>query len=163
MSANRSNIAWHLENQIPGEDHRAIGMVYEKMVELTAAEILALYTTPKELVEAPGVGKIAEFISAVLFLDYNSATYATRGDLTVNLHTTGIAISNTLDAADLVQKTADTYVLLPVKDDEETVLQDNEALELRCATGNPVTGNSTIKVSIMYRIHDFNAKHPRFS
>ena len=162
MPANRATIAWHLENQVPRGDQRAIGMVYEKIVELTSAEILALFTTTKELVAAPGVGKVLEFMSATFFIDYNTATYATRGDLTVNLATTGTAVSNTLDAADLVQKTADTYVLLPVKDTEETVLQDNEALELRCATGNPVTGDSTIKVSILYRIHDFNAKHPRF-
>ena len=160
--SNRSNIAWHLENQIPRENQRAIGMVYEKIVDVSSAELLALFTTPKELVEAPGVGKVAELLSAVFFVDYNSAAYATYGDLTINLHTTGTAISNTLDLADLLAKTADTYVRLPVADDEETVLQDNEALELRVATGNPITGDSPIKVAILYRIHDFNAKHPRF-
>lgn len=163
MSANRSNLWWHLENQLLGEDQRAVGMVYEKIVDLTSAEILALFTTPKQLVEAPGVNKVLEFLSATFFIDYNSTTYATRGDLTINLATTGTAVSNTLDAADLVQKTADTYVRLPIKDNEETVLQDNEALELRCATGNPVTGNSPIKVAILYRIHDFSNLNPRFS
>lgn len=163
MSANRSNLWWHLENQLLGEDQRALGMVYEKIVDLTSAEILALFTTPKQLVEAPGANKVIEFLSATFFIDYNSATYTTRGDLTINLATTGTAVSNTLDAADLVQKTADTYVRLPVKDHEETVLQDNEALELRCATGNPVVGDSPIKVAILYRIHDFNNLNPRFS
>ncbi len=162
MPAERYTMAWHIENQIPNVDERAIGMVYEKIVKLTSAEILALFTTTKELVAAPGVGKVLEFMSAVFFIDYNSATYTTRGDLTVNLATTGTAVSNTLDAGDLVQKTADTYVLLAVKDNEETVLQDNEALELRVATGNPVVGDSPIKVSILYRIHDFNDQHPRF-
>ena len=52
-------------------------------VELTTAEILALFTTPKELVATPGTRHVHEFISAVLILDYNSAAYATRGDLTV--------------------------------------------------------------------------------
>lgn len=162
MPANRATIAWHLENQIPRENQRAIGMVYEKLVSVSSAEILALFTTAKELVAAPGVGSVLEFISATFFIDYNSATYTTRGDLTVNLATTGTAVSNTLDAADLVQKTADTYVLLAVKDDEETVLQDNEALELRCATGNPLVGDSPIWVSILYRIHDFSSDNPRF-
>jgi len=162
MSANRANIAWHLENQRPREDNRAIGMVYEKIVDVSSAELLALSTTPKELVEAPGVGKVAELLSAVFFLDYNSAAYETYGDLTINLHTSNTAISNTLDAADLLEKTADTYVRLPVKDDEETVLQDNEALELRVGTGNPVTGDSPIKIAILYRIHDFTVEHPRF-
>jgi len=162
MAANRATIAWHLENQIPGTDRRAIGMVYEKMVDVSSAELLALSDTVKELVEAPGVGKVLELLSAVFFLDYNSAAYATYGDLTINLHTTGTAISNTLVSADLLEKTADTYVRLAVKDDEETVLQDNEALELRVGTGNPTAGDSPIKIAILYRIHDFNEKHPRF-
>ena len=163
MSANRSNIAWHLENQLLGQDSRAIGMIYEKIVDVSSAELLALSTTPKELVEAPGADKVVELLSAVFFVDYNSAAYATYGDLTINLHTTGTAISNTLDLADLLAKTADTYVRLPVADDEETVLQDNEALELRVATGNPVTGDSPIKVALQYRIHDFGGENPRFS
>ncbi len=163
MSANRSNLWWHLENQLLGEDQRAIGTVYDKIVDLTSAEILALFTTTKELVEAPGANKVIEFLSAVFFIDYGTATYTTYGDLTINLATTGTAVSNTLDAADLIQKTADTYVRLPVADDAETVLQDNEALELRCATGNPLVGDSPIKIAIQYRIHDFSDLNPRFS
>lgn len=160
MSANRSNIAWHLENQMLGDNQRAIGMVYEKQVELTSAEILALYTTPKELVEAPGAGKVLEFLSAVLFLDYGTATYATYGDLTVNLHTTGTALSDTVAAADLVQQTADAYRVMQVLS-ADVALKANEALELRCGTGNPVTGDSTIKVLIRYCIHDFSGNNPR--
>lgn len=160
MSANRSNIAWHLENQMLGENQRAIGMVYEKQVELTSAEILALYTTPKELVEAPGAGKVLEFLSAVLFLDYGTATYATRGDLTINLHTTGTALSDTVAAADFVQQTADAYRVMQALS-ADVALKANEALELRCATGNPDTGDSTIKVLIRYCIHDFSGNNPR--
>ncbi|UCF48291.1 MAG: hypothetical protein JSU89_14165, partial [Myxococcales bacterium] len=42
-------------------------------VEVTSAEILALNSTPKTLVPAPGAGKVLEFISAILILDYESA------------------------------------------------------------------------------------------
>jgi len=155
MGANRGNMPYHIKNQIQDADGDTAGVVLCREVRITSAEILALYTTAKELVAAPGVGKVLEFVAAVFFIDYGSATYASNGNLKVHLGTTGTAVSNQLDAADLVQKTADTYVRLPVKDDEETVLQDNENLELRCGTGNPDTGNSPIIVKVMYRIHDF--------
>ena len=90
MSANRSNIAWHLENQIPREDQRAIGMVYEKIVELTSAEILALFTTAKELVEAPGVGKVLEFVSGVFFIDIRCGT---TGEKMVNFRISDFTMS----------------------------------------------------------------------
>lgn len=155
MSANRANIGWHITEQILDKDEKVTGRVYEKEVKLTSAEILALYTTPKELVPAPGAGKVIELMSAVLFLDYGTATYASNGDLTINLHTTGTALSDTIDAADLIQQAADAYRVVQVLS-ADVALKANEAIELRCATGNPDTGDSTLTVKVMYRIHDFN-------
>ncbi len=124
-------------------------------VRVTSAEILALFTTAKELVAAPGSSKVLEFISMTSFLDHGGTDYATRGDLTVNLATTGTAVSATVAAGDLVQASADAYNICRALH-TDVVLKANEALELRCATGNPVTGNSILIVDIAYRIHDFN-------
>ena len=124
-------------------------------MRLTSAEILALFTTAKELVAVPGSGKVLEFISLTSFLDHGGTDYATRGDLTVNLGTTGTAVSATIAAADLIQASADAYNICRALH-TDVVLKANEKLELRCATGNPVTGNSILTVDIAYRIHDFN-------
>lgn len=159
MSANRSNIAWHLENQIPGTDQRAIGMVYEKIVEISAAEILLLKTAPKELVAAPGTGKVLEFISAVFFLDEGSADYS-GGALTIQTLTSNNTVSDSLSAANLLESTDDAYVMLQAVH-TETDLDVNEGLEL-VADADPTTGNGTLKVAVRYCIHDFNIKHPRF-
>lgn len=161
MSANRANIAWHLENQIPGDDRRAIGMVYEKIVELTSAEILALYTTPKELVEAPGAGKVIEFMSACLFLDHGGTDYAAGGDLVIQTITGNVAVSDVSPAAEFMNLSADAYEIIQALSDSTSVAV-NDGLELTNGSANHTTGNGTVKVSIMYRIHDFNTKHPRF-
>jgi len=152
---NRANVSWHIQNQLADSKGISAGKIYEKEVTVTSAELLALFTTPKELVAAPGAGKVLEFVSAVFFLDFNTVAYTTYGDLTVNLHTTDTAVSCTTAAADVIQAAADAYDVMQALS-ADVVLQDNEALELRCATGNPLAGNSILKIKVMYRVHDFN-------
>lgn len=130
------------------------GLVYAEGV-VTPAEILALFTTPKTLVPSPGAGKAIEFISAVLILDYETAAYATNGNLTV-ANETGTAYSNTVLLANLLAATADKMVQLMALDAADTgiVLLEDEGLELTCATGNPATGDSPLRYKIMYRVHE---------
>jgi hypothetical protein len=124
-------------------------------VELSSAEILALYTTSKELVAAPGSGKVIEFLSAVLFLDHGGTDYTTNGDLTIKSGSTGTSVSDTIAAADLIQKSADHYRVVQVLS-ADAQLDANESLVLTCGTGNPAAGNSILTVHVAYRIHDFN-------
>lgn len=124
-----------------------------KTVQLTSAEILALFTTQKVLVEAPGPGKVLEFVSMVSFLDHGGTDYATRGDLTVKLYTT--AVGAVIAKEDLVNASADAYNVTQVLS-ADVVLLANKALNLTCATGNPVTGNGILTCHVAYRVHDFN-------
>jgi len=161
MSANRSNIAWHLENQIPGTDRRAIGMIYEKLVEVSAAELLLLNTVPKVLVESPGAGKVIEFLSAVFFLDWSGTDFADGGDLIIR-SISDIVVSDAIPAADFMNLSADAYEVMQALS-ANTSLAVNDGLELyndtQAHTGG---GTSTVKVLVRYCIHDFNEKHPRF-
>ena len=156
MAANRANIGWYLDNQIGGEDDRFTGKVYNKEIDISAAEILDLFDTPKELVAAPGIGRVLEFLSIVIFLDYGTEIYATYGNLTVNYHDANTAVSNQLDEGTYLFNNADIYGVAQVLDAEVTLVA-NDALELRCGTGDPTAGGGgTLKVRIAYRIHDFN-------
>lgn len=156
MAANRANIGWYLDNQIGGEDDRFTGKVYNKEIDISAAEILDLFDTPKELIAAPGIGKVLEFLSIVIFLDAGTEIYATHGDLTVNYHTANTAVSNTLDEGTYLFSDADIYGVAQAID-EEVALAANDALELRCGTGDPTAGGGgTLKIRIAYHIHDFN-------
>ena len=163
MSANRANIYWHLENQIPSEDRRAIGMVYEKMVDVSAAEIIFLKDVPKELVAAPGAGKVLEFISAVIFLDYGTTVYTGGGNLTI-LYNSGSAVSDLVANSELINENEDTYENIgALAGAANQSLDVNTALELTVANADHAAGGGgTLKVAISYRIHDFNEKHPRF-
>jgi len=156
MAANRANIGWYLDNQIGGEDDRLTGRIYDKIITLTSAEILALNTTAKELVAAPGTGKVLEFISGVVFLDYGTTTYASYGHLIARTGTTNTQLSETLNKSHLVHRVADHYEVLRRLTSDNARLDDNESIELHASDGNPITGNGTIKIKVTYCIHDFN-------
>ena len=160
MAANRANIGWYLDNQIGGEDDRFTGRVYDKEVKLTSAEILDLYNTPKLLVAAPGTGKIIELLSAVFFLDYGTATYAAGGNLTIQTVTDNAALTPAISAADLINQAADHYrvvkSLVCSGGDDIELLSVNQGLELVNATAVHTTGDGTLTVKIIYRLHDFN-------
>jgi len=153
---NRSNLTYNIENSIADADGKIAGRVYEKEISITSAEIKLLVSAPKLLVAAPGPGKVLEFMSAVLFLDYGTATYDTNTSLTVQTITGNIALSGAVTAANFLHKAADAYTIMaPLGTAAGVVTNVNDGLEL-VAIGIPATGNSTMKIKVMYRIHDFN-------
>lgn len=122
-------------------------------VIVTPAEILALFTTSKELVPAPGAGYVLELVSAVLILDYVSADYATAGNLTIQTGTTGTALSDTVGAGDFLQASADAIRCVQALS-ADVQLDENESLVLACATANPTAGDSPVRVKVAYRVHE---------
>jgi hypothetical protein len=56
---------------------------------ITVAEMLALRATPKELVPAPGTGKVLELLGGILIYDYTAAFTESADNLGVRF-TTGL-------------------------------------------------------------------------
>lgn len=156
MGINRAFIGRALDDQIGGEDDRFTGRIYEKIISITSAEIKLLVTVPKLLVAAPGLGKVLEFVSAMLFLDYTAPAYTANTSLTIQTVTGDTPLSCAVTAANFLDLGADTYTIMAPLDTVAGVIADvNDGLEL-VAIGVPATGNSTMKVKVTYRIHDFN-------
>ena len=127
-------------------------------VVLTTAELLALFTTPKSLVEAQGTGTIIEFVSSLLAYEYNSIVYTigTAGNLQIKYTDgSGNAVSTTRAATGFVDQASDQLSLLE-KVGGTVVPIDNAALVLTCATANPTAGNSPINITVYYRVHQTN-------
>lgn len=153
---NRANLTWHIENSLEDGDGKTAGKVYEKTITITTAELLALRASPKELVAAPGAGIVLQFMGAVGFLDYNSATYTGNGNLTVNYtDNSGTAVSDSVAAAALFHQVNDCYEEFAILS-AETELTANAALVLVEATGEATVGDSPITIKIFYRILDFS-------
>lgn len=131
-------------------------------VRIVSAEVLLLATTQIKLVAAPGAGKVIQFISATLILDYGG-TNAFTGD-TNNLaikytDASGVAVSETIEMSSFIALTADTITkTLAVKDAVVTAAGSvNQALVLD-NIGSNFGGNAgddnVLIVKVSYIIHD---------
>lgn len=124
-------------------------------VEISAAEILALFTTPKELVAAPGAGKILEFISLMLAYDFNTTAYTigTATDLQVKYtDAAGAAVSTTEAVTGFLDGVADDLRSLDKLEVSVTPVV-NAALVLTLAVANVTLGDSPIHAKVAYRVH----------
>ncbi len=135
---------------------RTLTQKYER-VTVTSAEILALFTTPKPLVAAPGAGKFIEFLGATIMLDATTTAYAGVGateDLAIR-HTdaSGVIVSTTLEATGFIDQTTDQIrTIKPIATDITPVV--NSPLVLHMLNGEVTTGTGVLYVNVSYRIHE---------
>jgi hypothetical protein len=125
-------------------------------ITLTTAQVLALYTTPIQVLAAPGSGKAIVLVSLTAFLDYNSAAYdgVAAGENLVLSYTnasgTGLVLVETtgfLDqASDQVRHCRPSQAI-----DVDLTPVANAAVVAHILTGNIATGNSPLKLRIAWR------------
>jgi hypothetical protein len=118
---------------------------YAELV-ITSAEILALGSTPIEIVPACAAGKINLVQQVVCSMIYNSTPYATA----TNMYLEWDDLNNDFIIFDLSQAN-NWHVIKPF-----TIQHDSyslSALKVGTATVNPTAGDSDVKVGIYYKIH----------
>ncbi|GAI53569.1 unnamed protein product [marine sediment metagenome] len=123
-------------------------------VEISVDEILDLYTNPKELVAAPGAGKVLEFISLLLALDWSEGTAYTLGDATT------LQVKFTDGDGDAASSLEAVTGFLDQESDQVRLLSlmrgavVNEPLVLTLAGADVTDGDSPIHAKIAYRVHE---------
>jgi len=130
---------------------------------LTSAELLAIFTTPIQLVAAPGVGKVVVPITIALSYRYNTIAYTDNGGDIIIMPNGGGAPQDWASAAfhgvNFWTKTthqfrAQGYSLAIVAAGLLSSAYDNKALMIANDTANPTLGNGTIIVTVNYQIFD---------
>lgn len=128
-------------------------------VSIAAAAVATLRATPVTLVAAPGAGKILEFVSAEIFLDYTAPAYTESTDNLAIRYTgtTGTIVSQAIEAGGVADATGDTKTNALPKIDAISAKAacENQALVLH-NTGDGEWGNSggsAIRVKTAYRVH----------
>lgn len=126
-------------------------------VTVTSAELLALRATPKTLVAAPGAGRMLQFITAELILDYNSVGYTESADNMAVKYTdgSGVKVSEDIEATGFIDQTADTVTNAVFRKDTIVAASGaaNKALVLHnIGDGEYAAGNSPMRVKITYRV-----------
>lgn len=131
-------------------------------VTVTAAQMLALNATPKQLVAAPGAGLALVFEGAVVFLDYGTAAYAgiaSGEDLAVKYtDSSGLQVAS-CETDPFLTATADaTRYIHPYKaasGNSAITPLENAALVLHMLSGEITTGDSPVKLRVYYRTIPF--------
>ena len=132
-----------------------IGVIEKVDKLISTAQVLALFGTPIEIVPAPGAGVYLEFLGAYIFLDYNSAAYASdAGEDLVFKYTNaaGAVVSHSIDGT-VFHATADALAYArPSNPAADTIVAvANAAIVLHLLVGEWITGNSPLKIRCYYR------------
>jgi hypothetical protein len=118
-------------------------------VTLSSAELLNSFSAAKQLIAAPGAGKVNEVISITMRYNYLTAPYVTNTTLAVYYSTVEVAAhTGVLDQLASVIKVASPGIgFVSASADLE-----NQAVFIGTKTGNPTAGSGTLDVYVTYRI-----------
>ena len=123
------------------------------VTSLTAANIIAMYTTPVMIVPAPGAGK-AILVDSILFEMTTTSTAFTSGGAVSFAYSGGAGVHSGSIPASVVTAAAGTsYTMLgmPTATNGTTVLA-NTAVVISNATGVFASGTGTAKVQVWYSV-----------
>ena len=140
------------------------GAVGSVRTTIDSDAVKALTTTQAVLVPAPGSGRVLEFLSATLKLEYGGSNVFTEaGDnLTINYtDDSGVVVSEVIECTGFIDQSAHTLTCaIPVKDaivaytsaaNQALVLDNNNA----DFAGN-AAGDNNLIVDTLFRVVDFN-------
>lgn len=128
-------------------------------VSIAAAAVATLRATPVTLVAAPGAGKILEFVSAELILDWVTPGFTETTDNLAIRYTdgSGTIVSQAIEMTGFIDQVADTRTNALPKIDaiSAKTASENKALVLH-NTGDGEfggSGGSALRVKVAYRVH----------
>lgn len=129
--------------------------IHSRKVILTSAELLALFTTPKTIIEAQGEDTLIEFDSAVVHKPAGTAYsgIAAGEDLAFKYtNASGAQVNTTLETTGFLdQATAQTRITRQIATEYTPVV--NSPLVLHMLTGDITTGTSPLVITVFYKVY----------
>jgi len=125
-----------------------------QVTSLTAAQIIAMYTTPVAITPVPGSGKAVIVDSVVVEITRTSTVFTGGGVVQFQYHGQTTEIMAQSIAAASITGTAGTSILAlePVQTSGGSVITSAVAAEITNLTGVFAAGTGTAKVFCRYRI-----------
>jgi hypothetical protein len=129
---------------------------FSKTVTLSSSDIQTMYTTPVQLIAAPGSSKVISLDDVVFYLSYGTATYAGGGTVELNYDTDGTQLLGTTNVASCITTSSSNVQkgnILPISTSTFNITVGiNKAIVITNNTGVFTTGDGTLKVFLKYRI-----------
>jgi hypothetical protein len=135
-----------------------LGTFQTLVTTLTAAQVLAMYATPVQLIAAPGAGKSIQILGCLIRVTPTATQFASGGvvapQYTNTNHGGGTLITNTLAAAVVNGASAvDTSLGLVAAGAANLTVPQNTGVFLSNATGAFTTGTGTVTVILQYAVN----------
>ena len=133
------------------DDNGVVCLGGSASIELTAAQVLSLNSTPITIVGAVS-GYAIEVVSASLKIDYNTTAYATNTMMT--LITSGATEPQADNSIDATVARTGRFRHRSTSGVSATATQmiTNADLQVSVDAGNPTAGDSTVAVFVNYRL-----------
>lgn len=124
------------------------------IVDVTAAEILALYTTPKVIIPTPGPGKYIRLTHIIAEYSFGSAPYTLAGKLWLTYSGLNYGITEINEDLATVEEDAFIFSSLSSMNGFPFPLADgvNQPVVFVAQTSNPTGGDGTFRVIADYVI-----------
>jgi hypothetical protein len=132
-----------------------LGTLQKEDTLIANAAVLTLNATPVSILTAPGAGVYRIPERVLVFMDYGAAAFVAGAgeDITIQKPSGGEVTFQTIDGT-VFTATADVLAeALPLNADASTVADRaaNSGLEITIASGEWATGDSALKVRVLYR------------
>jgi hypothetical protein len=118
--------------------------VYAVKASLSSAEILALNTTPKQVVAAGGAGTVLFPVAILWKYTFGTTPYATNTTLRVRMGGTMMSLGS------LLTQTGNAYALQPLLGGVFATDISNTGITIDVQTGNPTGGDGTLDAYLIY-------------
>lgn len=120
-------------------------------VVITSAQLLALNTTPVEILAAPGSNKLWRITGGAAYLNWGTATYTSGG--TVNFTIGGTTVATL--ASTIVTGASDSYGYITDATSIPLTTALNQPLKITCSTADFATGDGILTVILNYEALEF--------
>lgn len=137
--------AWHHAGELTGGFTKE---VQSAKASVSSSAFKTSFTTPVQLIAAPGAGKAIQLLSTFVKYTYGTAAYVVADRLGIYYHGTYTGV----DSKKENYEGAANATIFPVSSDVKDVSIENLAIDFRSQTSNPTTGDGTFEVYLTYKV-----------
>ena len=125
-------------------------IVQQTKVTLSAAQILALFTTPVELIPAPGVGKVLNILDISARVNFNTVAFDASESMITNFFSGAPAETFVLVNTAINNVATTLYSGNKLSPGGNGVVYENNSYSAAFTTTNPTVGDGSIDVYVTY-------------
>lgn len=131
----------------------AVGGLTTATVDITSSEILNIFTTPKQIIAAPGAGKILQVVSLMAYYKFGTTAYSASASFAFKYDNASGAAVN-ISSLTMLDNAADALIFPELATQTNDVLVTpyvNKNIIFTNTSANPTSGDGTLRIYVTYK------------